>query len=442
MTPSRPLLYCVAALCLLGLLAGIWPQTALPTLFLAALTALLLAAGWDALVWRHPPALRIERQLQSVWPVARWQSIQLTLHNEDQRPLRIQIIDAYPVAWEMLGTAGLRDLPHASHIPAGGFVRFAYQLRPTLRGNAEFDVPYVRIASQLQLWWHLHRIGPAQSIKVFPDFSQLLGHKLSATDRRAPTAGSIRKRRRGEGTDFRQLREYRQGDSLRSIDWKATARLQKPIAREYQEERDQQVVFLLDTGRRMLARDETGSHFDHALNAVLTLGFLAQRQGDAIGLMSFGGTSRWLSPQKGRAGLDRLMSGVYDLYPQEMAPDFTLAASSLLTRLSKRAFVVLITNVHDEDDTALRTACELLSTRHLVICASMREKALDQALAAPVEQFNDALRVAASAHYLQLRQEAIRRLGIRASHFIDITPEQLSLTLVNRYWDIKESGQL
>ncbi|UUZ49469.1 DUF58 domain-containing protein [Massilia sp. B-10] len=86
---------------------------------------------------------------------------------------------------------------------------------------------------------------------------------------------------------------------MRSIDWKATARMNRPITREYQEERDQQVVFLLDTGRRMQARDELTTHFDHALNAVLTLGFLAQKQGDAVGLMSFGGDTRWLALTQG-----------------------------------------------------------------------------------------------------------------------------------------------
>jgi uncharacterized protein (DUF58 family) len=436
MIPSRLLLWLAGCLALLGFAAGWWPQTLLPTLWLALLLTLALVALFDAWYWRHAPALRIERHIPSVWPVARWQTVHMSLHNEDQRALHLQVIDAYPDQWEM------QDLPHQSRIAPGNYVRFPYRLRPPRRGNARFDAAYVRVASRFRLWWHLARLGPEQEVKVFPDFSQLLGHNLNATDRRAPTVGSIRKRRRGEGTDFRQLREYRQGDSMRSIDWKATARLHKPIAREYQEERDQQVVFLLDTGRRMLAQDETGNHFDHALNAVLTLGFLAQKQGDAVGLMSFGRTTRWLSPYKGRAGLDRLLAGVYDLNPEEVAPDYTLAASQLLSRLSKRAFVVIITNVHDEDDKALRTACELLSTRHLVMCASLREKALDQALATPANTFGDALRVAASANYLQQRQDAIKRLGIRASHLIDINPEQLSLTLVRRYWDIKESGQL
>jgi uncharacterized protein (DUF58 family) len=229
---------------------------------------------------------------------------------------------------------------------------------------------------------------------------------------------------------------------MRSIDWKATARMNRPITREYQEERDQQVVFLLDTGRRMQARDELTTHFDHALNAVLTLGFLAQKQGDAVGLMSFGGDARWLAPAKGRTGLDRLLAGVYDLHPSEMAPDYTQAATDLLNRLSKRAFVVVITNLRDEDDTALRTACELISTKHLVMCASLREKVMDSARDAEVQNLADALRYSATVHYLQQRKEAIRRLGIRADRLIDITPERLSLTLVNRYLDIKESGQL
>jgi hypothetical protein len=90
----------------------------------------------------------------------------------------------------------------------------------------------------------------------------------------------------------------------------------------------------------------------------------------------------------------------------------------------------------------MRTACELLSSRHLVMCASLREKALDVAFDAPVEQFADALRLCAAAHYLDQRNEAIRRLGIRAAQLIDVTPDKLSMTLVNRYFEIKESGQL
>lgn len=434
MIPSRRLLYAAAAWTLLGFAASLW--AALEPLWLGGGLALLLAAGADAWLSRRPPLLRVERRLAGVWPVDVWNAVTLVLRNEGGRALTVELMDDYPTAWDMQG------LPHATRIASGMFASITYRLRPDRRGNAGFGAAHIRVASPLGLWRRRHRLGEGAAVKVFPDFSKLLGHALTATDRRAPAAGAIRKRRRGEGTDFRQLREYRQGDSLRAIDWKATARLQKPITREYREERDQQVVFLLDTGRRMLARDGAAAHFDHALNAVLTLGFVAQRQGDAVGLMSFGAETRWLGPAKGRTGLDRLLAGIYDLQAGEVAPDYLQAAGGLLKRLGKRAFVVVITNLRDEDDHAMRAACELLASRHLVLCASLRERILDAAIDAPVLQFDDALRHCAAALYLEQRSEAIRRLGMRAGQLIDVVPEKLGMALVNRYLDIKESGQL
>lgn len=432
MVPAHRLLYLTLLWSGLGLAASIWPGLLL--IWTGSGLALLLAAAFDAWRGSQPPQLQVEREVSGVWPVGVWHDVNLVLRAGQN--LRLQIIDDYPTTWDMEG------LPHSTRVEAGHFRKFAYRLRANQRGDAHFGPAFVRIASPLGLWQHSWRLGESSLVKIFPDFSKLLGHTLRATDRRSPTSGAIRKRRRGEGTDFRQLREYRSGDSQRAIDWKASARQQKLIAREYQEERDQQVVFLLDTGRRMLAKDSGTSHFDHALNAMLTLSFLAQKQGDAVGLMTFGGSERWLAPRKGRVGLDRLLAGVYDVQAQEVAPDYLRAASMLLERVRKRAFVVIITNLRDEDDTAMRSACELLSQRHLVMCASLREQALDHALQTRIAGFDQALRFCASAHYLQQRQEAIRQLGIRAGHLIDITPEKLALSLVNRYLDIKESGVL
>ncbi|CAN7692564.1 DUF58 domain-containing protein [Pseudoduganella sp. LjRoot289] len=458
MTPTPRLLRLLLAWAAAGagaaLAAGLWPAQArwlAPLWWLggAALLAAALADAWRAL---GQAPLRLERQLSGVLPVELWHGVTLTVHNPGARPLALQLFDDYPTAWAMEG------MPHACTVAGGAHAAVSYRLRPDRRGDARFGQPHVRVATPFGLWQRSHRVGPEQTVKVFPDYSRLLGQTLQATDRRAPAAGAIRKRRRGEGTDFRQLREYRQGDSLRAIDWKATARQRKPIAREYQEERDQQVVFLLDCGRRMLAKEDAGgadgletgqhgSHFDHALQAVLTLGFVAQKQGDAVGLMSFGGGAdgggnRWLSPHKGRAGFDRLLAGVYDLQPDESAPDYTLAAGALMKKLNKRAFVVLITNLRDEDDQAMRSAIELLGTHHMVLCASLREQALDRAAAAPVQTFPDALRQPAAMLYLQQRREAIRRLGLRANALVDVAPGQLSTALIERYLDIKESGQL
>jgi uncharacterized protein (DUF58 family) len=434
MVPSRRLFASVFAWTALGVPASLWASV-LPV-WSGAGTCLLLAAIADALLARRTPPVRVERRAPGVLPVATWQDVTVTIHNEGARALRMELFDDYPAGWDMEGLA------HATQVAPQAGIAISYRIRANLRGNASFGPPHLRIVSPLGLWLRTHRVGPGHAVKVFPDFSSILGQTLNATDRRAPSSGSLVKRQRGEGTDFRQLREYRRGDSLRSIDWKATARQRKPIAREYQLERDQQVVFLLDTGRRMLARDGATGHFDHALHAVLTLGFVATKQGDAVGLMAFGEASRWLSPSKGRIGLDRMLAGIYDIQPTETAPDYLRAAEELMKCLSKRAFVVLITNLRDEDDLALRSACQLLSSKHLVMCASLRERALDAVGTTPVEDFAGALRLAATEHYLDQRTEAIRRLGLRHGRVIDVTPERLGVTLLNRYLEIKESGAL
>ena len=434
MRPAPRLLAVVLGWAALGWASGLWP--ALEPAWAGLGLALLVACAFDGWRARGVPALRLVRRAAGVWPVEVWGQVELELFNEGGRALALEVFDDYPGDWRLDG------LPRRLDLSAGEGASFSYRLQPVRRGDAHFGAAHLRVASPLGLWQRVHRVGQAQTVRVYPDFSKLLGHTLSAADRRVQTGGLIRRRRRGEGTEFRQLREYRDGDSQRAIDWKATARQRKLISREYQEERDQQVVFLLDTGRRMLARDEGVAHFDHALGAVLTLAFVAQKQGDAVGLMSFGGDVRWIAPAKGRAGLDRLLAGIYDLQASEVAPDYTAAASALRSRLGKRAFVVLITNLRDEDDLAMRNACRLLSARHLVMCASLREHALDEALLAPVRDFAGALRHCASADYLRTRRAAIERLGIAPGHLLDVTPQQLSAALTRRYLDIKESGQL
>ena len=119
--------------------------------------------------------------------------------------------------------------------------------------------------------------------RSYPDFAQVARYAWLAGDRRLQEIGIKTYQQRGEGTDFKQLAEYRYGDPVRHIDWKATLRQNKPILREFQDERDQCVMLLIDCGRRMRAYDvETrhrSGHFDQVLNAVMLLSYVALKPG-------------------------------------------------------------------------------------------------------------------------------------------------------------------
>lgn len=280
------------------------------------------------------------------------------------------------------------------------------------------------------------------AVRVYPDFAAVARYALLATDNRLSQLGIRRRQRRGEGLEFHQLREYRQGDALRQIDWKATSRLRKLVSREYQDERDQQVNFLLDCGFRMRAQDGGTSHFDAALNAMLLLSYVVLRQGDAAGCLTFAGDERRYAAAKGRAQMSRLMNGLFDLAPTHRTPDFRALAATCTTHLHKRSLLVLMTNLRDEDTADLVAAARVLGERHLVLVATLRETVLDAMCATPPESDESALGAAAARLYLGEREQALARLAKEGVLVLDSTPEQLPVRLVNAYLDIKRSGRL
>jgi len=247
--------------------------------------------------------------------------------------------------------------------------------------------------------------------------------------------------RRGDGLEFHQLREYRSGDALRQVDWKATARHSKLISKEYQEERDQQVLFLLDGGRRMRSQDGALSHFDHALNAVLLLAYVALKQGDSVSALSFGSQRIWLAPMRGVSAINRLLQEVYRLQCGLHAADYVSAAEEVLRTQRKRALVVLLTNLREEDED-LAPALKLLRKRHVVLLANLREVALDPIREDPIHDFSDALQYAGTMDYLIGHRERHRTLARLANVAIQTTPAELPIAVVNSYWQIKRSGVL
>lgn len=246
--------------------------------------------------------------------------------------------------------------------------------------------------------------------------------------------------RRGDGTDFRQLRDYRVGDSLRQIDWRATARFNRPISREYQEERDQQVIFLLDCGRRMRARDGDITHFDHALNALLLSAFVALRQGDSVGLMSFAGQPRWVPPFKGRLQISHLLDQIYDLDSSLATSDYLEVAQQLMTRQSKRSLIILISSIEPEDKGDLSRAVKMLSRHHLVLVASMRQQVITEAQQANIVSIEDALKYCGASQ--QHSKQTAMLTSLRRDNVIvtDTKPSHMHSALISEYMALKRGG--
>ncbi|MYM62943.1 DUF58 domain-containing protein [Pseudomaricurvus sp. HS19] len=397
---------------------------------------LLLVAAVDALRPGPLASVAVHRQLPGSLALGVPSHVSMTIANPLSRQLDLYISEA-PVA-----ALKIEGMPARLVLPAGTEQTLSYTVTPVLRGDLLLARPVARIWSRLRLWQHRVRPGDELELKIYPDFAPVRYLAEIDMEQRMRQLGIHQALARGEGMEFKQLRNFIEGDALRQVDWKASARHRKPISREYQDERDQDIFFLLDCGRRMRHKDGELSHFDHALNAVLLTSWIAFRQGDAVGLLSFAGRERWLSPVKGDQGIKLLLNRVYDLQSTPAHSDFIQAAEDFSSRHRKRALVVIVSNVRDEDYGDLLAATKLLSRRHEVVVASMREEFLDQVMAAPVATFDDALGYAATHGYLAERRKVMEQLVVSGVSVIDTLPGSLPIQLASEYLRLKKSHRL
>ncbi len=443
MKPSRALLALFAALLLLaiglGSLSALGQRlpAQLHTFWWAALAALLLLGLLDALWARRQAVPKLSRQLSGNLPLGRWSEVRLHLQHTYRRPVRLTLFDHLPAGMDF------EYLPQEVELRPGESTEVGYRVRPLNRGHFVFPRCELELPSPLRLWRQRRYLEARGETRVYPDFARLYGAELMAVDHWLNQIGVRGGQRRGLGLEFHQLREFRDGDTLRQIDWKATARKRTPIAREYQDERDQQILFLLDCGRRMRSQDGDLSHFDHALNASLLLAYVALRQGDAVGAMTFAGDDRrHLPPGKGSAQLGALLNTVYDLQTSQRPADFPEAVQAVLSRQRRRALVILVTNLRDEDDEELLGAVKRLGRQHRVLVASLREEVLDTLRNEPVARYEQALAYTGTIDYLNARNGLHEKLAAHGVPVLDARPSELGPELISRYLGWKRAGVL
>ena len=432
--PARRLLWIVTAMMAAAIGTAITGGFHLQWLTLAAALALIAALDLLAGLRMSPPMAT--RRLPATLAVGVRIDVALRVANTSGLRLRCELHDHHPASFEAEG------LPRRLSLAPREWTELAYQVRPVARGEARFGAVELRIFSPLGLWQIARNSNNESAVRVYPNFRALAKYTLLATDNRLSQIGVLQVRRRGEGMEFHQLREFRQGDAQRAIDWKATSRTARLISREYEDEKDQRVLLVVDCGRRMASKDDELSHFDHALNAALLLAHVAARQGDAVGMLTMAGVSRFVEPRKSVAAVNAMLNQAYDIEPTLAVPDYHQAARDVMRHVRRRALVIVLTNLRDEDDSTLLPALRLLRSRHLVVLASLREAVLSRALTARVDSFDRAVTHAAAAEYLAGRERSFRRLDAAGVVTLDVEPERLAISLVNRYLELKRAGRL
>lgn len=439
--PARRLFLVANGLLLLALvplLANLWLPAAKPatTLLWGALAAaLVLAALIDALrAGRQRPTL--ERRLPAAFAAGQPGSVRIRLDSASL-PGECLLSDSHPGDDPHTGMP-VRVTPAREAITE---VRYSY--RPARRGEADFGPVELWCPSPWGLWQARHRLGDATRVPVYPDFSWLRDAGLTTTPASSRQQGRHQQRRSGDGQEFHQLREYRSGDSLRQIDWPATARRGELISREYRDEQHRHLVLMLDGGGRMALPVEARTLFDHGLDSALLLCASSLDQGDRPGLLLFSGEQPlWQAPMAHRGALNTLLNQVYPLHPGGHTSDYADAARQLLQHWPRQALVVIITRLQPDDSDDLLQAVQLLRSRCRILIGDMLLPAQVELARAHAEDHDTALKIAAAARFDSAREALHARLRHAGVVVAAGTPEQMPRRLNQAYLALRRGGRL
>ncbi len=319
-----------------------------------------------------------------------------------------------------------------------------YHLRPSARGDYDFGDIYVRVQGRLGMVNRLERINANARVAVYPNLRDAARYGLLARRGRLAQAGIRKARLQGAGREFESLRDYQTGDEMRRVDWKATARKGELVSRQYEVERSQNVMLVLDVGRTMLALVDGIQKLDYAINAALMLTYAAVESEDNVGLLVFADTVQsFLPPRKGRAQIHAIIEALHNAHADLVEPDYANALAFLQARFRRRSLMVCFTDLWDPDSSRM-TIAELasLQPRHVVAAVTLMDTALQRMADQLPPTVTDAYEKAVAVQTLNDRQRALAALRGRGVLIVDSPAEKLSADLVNRYLEVKEQSRL
>ncbi|HKX29051.1 MAG TPA: DUF58 domain-containing protein [Blastocatellia bacterium] len=409
---------------------------------------LLAAAGYDYRRAKSGAQFEVVRHLPRRFMIGKENEVQIQvryrgpLNRLKGREFQLMIKDEYPSELELRGPRLLVAGPGWR----GGRERIVvgYHLYAAFRGDYGFGDIVLRSPSPWGLVMVQLRIPAAARTKVYPNISEARRHELSARRNRQLLAGLRRTRLRGQGREFESLRDYVRGDEIRNLSWMATARRGRLTTRQYQIERNQSIVVMLDAGRLMTSRIEHLSKLDHAINAALAIGYVATSGGDNVGLLVFNRqVVTYLPPQRGPAQLLAMTEALYNIKAQMVEPSYARAFQYLSQNCKKRSLVVILTDLVDRDASAeLLAYTAALLPRHLPLIVTIGDNDLRALVAQEPAAVADVYRQSVAEELLQQREEALGKITELGGLALDVPAGELSFQLINKYLEVKERGRL
>ena len=411
-----------------------------PLLWIAVAASAIAVAGFIADAALGPRALQIaiERLEPQPFSLRRHAALTYVIRNHAGIAARVGVVEA-PVP-----LLRYDDDEVEARIPARSEASVERRVTPTARGSARLGQIYAWYENTIGVLRRRVRLTREQSVRVYPDLSAVERYGSLHMRNRLIEAGLRRMKLRGMGTELESVREWAPGDAFRAINWKATARRGRVMVAQYEVERTQNVMIVLDAGRLMTPRVDEQRKLDYAVTAALSVAAVAALANDKVGVVAFAGEIlRAYAPRPSGRSSSRIAAELHDLEPRFEESDYDSAFGYVRTHVHKRSLIVFFTDMVDPvAQSAVLAQIGTLARRHLVVCAFMNDGAIERSLDAAPARASD---VYATAVALELQDErktaaaVLSRMGVQV---IDVPARQLTTALIDRYLQIKTRGLL
>jgi uncharacterized protein (DUF58 family) len=398
---------------------------ALPWWIAAALVvAVLLASVADSLTVRRRPAL--ERRAPHLLP------------RGVRGALELELGDTGDGAVVRLRQPGLPDVGFEPAQATGPELHAT--IVPRRRGRHTLPRAAVRVEGPLRLGAWTHEVGEESELLVYPDIVEAARLALAVRQARFRDAGLRRRGPLGLGTEFESIRDYQPDDDVRQVNWRATARVGRPMSNQYRIEQDRDVICLVDAGRLMGSPLGGMTRLDAALDAAVAVAAVADEMNDRAGTIAFDrDVLRKVAPR--RNGARPIVQALFDLEPSQRESDYELAFRAVSG--GKRAFVLVLTDLLEPVAAQpLVDAMPLLARRHAVAVATARDLELDRILRTAPTTRAEAAAAAVATDVLYARRVVGAQLRRAGAHVVEAAPARLPSACVAEYLRSKSRGAL
>ncbi len=399
--------------------------------------AFLGIAFVDLMMIVPPSVFSGTRTVQRIASQGKRQKVEIEIINHSSRSCVVALRDDLPESF--VAEPDRFDMSISSR----SRLQFVYELTGQRRGRVVLECIHLMVGSPLKLWNGFYRLPIESIVDVYPDMKQIAEYDLLARTNRLNLMGLRRTRKIGQDNEFERLRDYTQDDNYKHIDWRTTARRNKLTVRDFQANQSQRLLFMVDCGRMMTGTAGEISLLDHSLNAMLMLSYIALRQGDSVGMLSFSDRVHNFTPAKnGVKHINRLLNASYDQRARYVESRYDDAFLYLRSHCSKRSLVILVTNVIDEINShQINQYLTSLTGRHLPLGVFLRDRAMFSAVD-EYESRDDPSKkqiyeAAAAVDVLNWRRQVVRDIRHQGALAMDLFPEDLTSELINQYLQIK-----